>query len=463
MLCRRIINTGLAACLVALGFCAGEAIAQSDIRPTALMGPTQTSNLDDYFTAAGLPAPASYSQTSMDTIEDQDGDGINDVLLGVPDGDVVFILSGRNLAFIDSIVGPAGTQFGFCVRNSRSLDGLATEDIIVGVPSGGSMGTGEVRTYINSAAGFVLLSQWQLQSGFQPSVSYGWCVEDAGDVNGDGASDVVVSDPFWNASAGGFGNGVIEVISPLNITGGALAVRVGGGSDNVGRSLLNVGNYNGVGTDEIAFSSNESQPNLPSQSDRVTILNLQQPNFSANIAREPLDDNFLPITDGILGFSIALIQDVDGDGLGELVAGAPDVTSTPGQTRGATCLYNSASFHIFTGLGATGPIAFLEDSRTTGQHFGTTVAALPGSGDLTGDGIPEYLAAKSYASFSGATMPNGRANLFVINGRTNSIAAEARPRNRSFNFGNAVVGVDEVDNRLRFAATDPELGLIHLF
>ena len=78
-----------------------------------------------------------------------------------------------------------------------------------------------------------------------------------------------------------------------------------------------------------------------------------------------------------LGASIATLSDLDGDGLVELLVGAPNRQPLDYGTMG----------HVFVLSGADGFILRQHDGWNNGDRLGHAVAALP---DLDGDGVPDY-------------------------------------------------------------------------
>jgi FG-GAP repeat len=93
------------------------------------------------------------------------------------------------------------------------------------------------------------------------------------------------------------------------------------------------------------------------------------------------------------GASVAVIGDVDGDGVPDLVAGAPGMTGLGQDQRGEVALISGKTGQIraFMGLGV--PVA-------AGAHLGTAVAPI---GDVDGDGVGDFAVSAPDASPSGRT------------------------------------------------------------
>jgi hypothetical protein len=138
---------------------------------------------------------------------DTDADGHADILVGMPSyssnrGRVV-VYSGRDGGVLDVLDGyGAGDRFGWCVDGLGDVNKNGSSDYLVSaydaVPVSGQVGAVYVfdgysgkrlRTYKGEARGGV--------NGDE----YGFAAASAGDIDGDGLSDVIVGAPGW----GGFG------------------------------------------------------------------------------------------------------------------------------------------------------------------------------------------------------------------------------------------------------------------
>jgi hypothetical protein len=82
-----------------------------------------------------------------------------------------------------------------------------------------------------------------------------------------------------------------------------------------------------------------------------------------------------------LGFAVASMADVDGDGVGDILAGAAETDSIAGFSAGSVELFS----------GATGALLrrCTDPAGLAGDALGSGVASLP---DLDGDGVPEIVA-----------------------------------------------------------------------
>ena len=203
---------------------------------------------------------------SVDTAGDMNGDGFGDVVVGAYQNDAGGTDAGRAYVFFggarpddraDLVVtgASAGDSFGFSVAGAGDVnkDGLA--DVIVGAYHNGAGGKDAGRVYIYHGAATPSERAALVLTGEAAGDAFGYAVAAAGDANGDGIGDVVV---------GAYGNDA----------GGSAA----------GRAYV----YFGGGSDPAADFIQTGQATL---------------------------DN--------LGFAVSGAGDVDGDGVSDLIVGAP--------------------------------------------------------------------------------------------------------------------------------------------
>jgi FG-GAP repeat/FG-GAP-like repeat len=328
---------------------AGVAAAQSP--PVAPPNPLLTPTFD--WTVAG--GDGDDLGNGLGTAGDVNGDGYSDVILGAANHTETHASEGAAHVYLGSATGlattPAWTVFGqqdnaylgFSVGTAGDVDGDGFCDVIVGVRgfSNGQSNEGQARVYLGSASGLATTAAWSVESN-QADAAMGYSVATAGDVNGDGFSDVVVGTPFYS-----------------------------GGQTNEGRVGVYLGSASGLSTSpSFTFSSNQA--------------------------------------DAELGYAVASAGDVNGDGFSDVIASAPDYDfGQPDEGRA----------WVFLGApgGTTAAGAWTAESNQASAFFGNAVGT---AGDVNGDGYSDVIVAADH--YDDALMEQGR--VFVYLGGASGLA-----------------------------------------
>jgi len=153
---------------------------------------------------------------SLGDAGDIDGDGFDDVIVGAPHFDVSINEEGAAFVFQGSPSGlnaaPDGIilgdqedgELGSSVAGAGDVDGDGFDDIIIGAknyPHEGELNMGAAFLYKGSADGLNLTHDWE-SFGSEVDSLYGASVHEAGDVDNDGYGDVIIGAYYFGTNGG---------------------------------------------------------------------------------------------------------------------------------------------------------------------------------------------------------------------------------------------------------------------
>jgi hypothetical protein len=332
--------------------------------------------------------PNSYAGSSISSAGDMNGDGIDDLIIGVPDASIDGVVTGA--AYV--IYGQVGTS-------------VLTVDLATLTPS----------------QGFVI-------EGALADDAAGYSVSTAGDVNGDGIDDLIVG--ARDADTGGLSSGeayviygqagatrtIVEVASLSPAEGFTI---VGADSSDVtGTEVSSAGDVNGDGIDDLLVAARGGDGNGES-SGEVYVLYGQ-----AGDSRGPIDLSTLAPEDGFVivgeaafdlaGSDVSSAGDVNGDGIDDMIIGAAlndlgtDYAGAAyviyGQTGTSRAALDLGALSASDGFAILGASAF--------DLAGSSVSS---AGDMNGDGIDDVI-----VGVPSNSLGSGIGSAYVIYGQAGS-------------------------------------------
>jgi hypothetical protein len=270
------------------------------------------------FVLAG-EGPEDYFGRSVATAGDTNGDGYDDVIVGAQayDGSTgrVYLYTGGpgGLSTSPDLVvsgeGPS-SSFGQSVGTAGDMDGDGYADVIVGA-HGYDHGTGRIYVYVGHGSG-LKADPISVATGQGRGDRFGFAVGTAGDVNGDGYSDVIIG--AYGADEG-TGQVYVYLGGPSGLGARPAFTATGEvAGDWFGRSVAAAGDVDGDGYDDVIVGA----PNHDGNTGRVYLYAGGAGGLGAALSL--ILDGEEP--NSWYGHAVGAAGDVDGDGHPEVIVGA---------------------------------------------------------------------------------------------------------------------------------------------
>ncbi|MBY0475161.1 MAG: hypothetical protein K2Q13_08900 [Nitrosomonas sp.] len=360
-------------------------------------------------------------------------------------------LDGNNGFRMDGVA--AFDSAGRPVSDAGDVNGDGFADVIIGAysaePNGGFSGSSYV--VFGKADGFdptLALSTLDGNNGFRmdgvaASDLLGISVSTAGDVNGDGISDVILgalgADPNGNVSGSSyvvFGKLTgFDATLDLSSLDGNNGFRLDGaaGFDFSGSSVSNAGDVNGDGFADVIIGAGGADPNGIDAAGSSYVVFGKAAGFDATLNLSSLDgSNGFRLDGAAAGDFSGLVSnagDVNGDGFADFLVGAVNADPNGSLSGSSYVVFGKAA-----GFAATLDLSSLDGSngfRLDGAaEYDFSSGSVSSAGDVNGDGFADllvgapgageqsgyYVSGSSYVVFGKATGFSATLDLSSLDG-----------------------------------------------
>jgi len=303
---------------------------------------------------------------------DVNGDGFSDVIIGAEQGGTVHVYHGSSAGLSAApnwtVSGTVNTRFGFSVSCAGDVNADGYADVIIGQPAHNT-GAGRAMVYHGSPTGLSATPDWisaPFDAPHLPNSNYGEGVDGAGDVNGDGYSDVIIGAGGFNSDRGRVvifhgGPGGLPAL-PASIFNHTLVGQRFGSNPHSGACASGVGDVNGDGYSDVIMARMGFQAHI-------------HHGGPAGVSIAPSWSSILG-GGGFYGATVASAGDLNADGYSDVVVSECAV--------GARIYFGGQ-----WGLG--GPIFGAPTNLPDLTILGSGSHSAAGAGDVNGDGYSDLL------------------------------------------------------------------------
>jgi hypothetical protein len=431
---------------------------------------------------------ASRFGSSLANLGDLDGDGIAELAIGAPAHEtggvrlgLAEIHSGASGAVLAQWTGAsANGEFGSVLDDAGDVDADGVHDLLVVEQTDTSAGSNVGSLRIFSGRTLTLLSQWTLNG-----TAGGWTASTAGDVDADGADDVVIGNDRWPTGWVYRYYQLFDYVGGVWIVSGRTGTQIwaftGFPFIGNGYDVSAAGDVDADGFDDIAFDYVD-----PWYIEVVAVMSGRTGTMLADLERtsevsygraldggadldgngvadllvgssfdltfgfgngvvrvdDPSTRTTLLVVPGknridTLGAATALLDDVDGDGTRDLLVGSASILA-----RGSARILSGVDGSELRRHDGPDAAPFVR----TFEPYGAAVAALP---DLDGDGIGEY-AITNPAPFKATPLV-----IEIRSGATGAVAQTLTSPNTDAGFGVAIAAAIQPSGRVELCVGQP--------
>lgn len=376
---------------------------------------------------------------------DFNSDGIADLIIGAPNADTgaqfagaAYIVYGSDggfshpldLSTIDAssgmlVIGVA--QFdsvGTSVASAGDVNGDGFDDVVIGASTASPNGSFSGATYVIYGSNQALPGNLDLADidgnngviihGEAANHESGTSVDGAGDINGDGIDDLIIGAPQAGNGAAyvvfGDVEGLAHPVSLASLDGSnGFKINAAGDADSAGSSVSAAGDFNEDGIDDVAIGATLAGTVGDYAGAAYVVFGTDQ-GFISPVNLAALDGNNGITLNGVnhfdeAGYSLDAAGDVNGDGIDDLVIGAPRADPNGDESGAAYVVFGDQSpVHPVELTNLDGTDGLVMNGAVAGDRAGVSVGS---AGNLDADNWDDLVvganAANPHGDESGAS------------------------------------------------------------
>jgi len=377
-------------------------------------------------------------------VGDLNGDGFADVAIGAPTwGDETISRAGRVYVHLGGADGLdevpnrilTGTlsddQLGAAIQGVGDINGDGRDDLAIGIPyadTDGIYDSGQVQVYLGTETG-IAAAPVHLLKGTGSSEWFGYSLSEPGDLDSNDAPDLVVGAPGYEGQRGRAhiflnAGGVLPEVATQTVEGTT-------GGEYFGYRVEFLEDIQGDGIPDLAVSSPYRSSDTAGGAGQIFVY----PGSGVGVSAEVVSGISAGLNSSeYLGMSMVSPGDLDGDGFGDLIAGAPYHTRAGISHVGRVAVFRGST------------LGLVEDETldivgwTNNEQLGRSLALID---DPEGDGVPRLLVGAPY--YNGERDSSGRVDLHIADLSSDQPDASIEGDSIGLQLGTAMASAGDVD------------------
>ncbi|NJO05034.1 MAG: hypothetical protein HC876_05620 [Chloroflexaceae bacterium] len=322
------------------------------------------------------------------------GDGFSEIVVGAPISDTIFIYPGSSLGLSSTLVLTA-TQpgaFGQAVGTAGDVNGDGLSDILIGAPDFAAAAEDIGGAFLYLGTLDILARDPEETFVISGTGSaFGSVVNTAGDLNGDGFADLVIGAPtFANVGAN---RGLVRLYYG---SAAEVSERPDWSDVRLGQSLARFYGRMVATAGDLNGDGYDEVAISTARSDQTNASSVRVFYGSDTGLQNDILTTLAITPGGTFGSDMGTAGDINGDGYDDFIVGAPTFSEV-GANRGRVFVY------LGSPDGITQVPHWTTDGENNGDRFGTAAST---AGDVNGDGYADIIIGAPGVSGEAGTVPN---------------------------------------------------------